>query len=256
MSPAAPRRVAVLTGGASGIGRACALAFAAQGHDLAIADRDDAEEVAGLAREHGVEAFASRVDVSDGVAVERFIAAVWERFGRLDCGVNAAGIQQLELGPTAEVSDEVWEQTIGVNLDGIFYATKHEIRAMLRGGGGAVVNVASQFGLVAGAHLPAYVAAKHGVVGLSKAAALDYATSGVRVNVLCPGGTDTPLVEKMLGADPVGGQRHLEEALALHPMRRLAEPQEIAAAAVWLCSEQASNVTGVALPVDGGYVAQ
>lgn len=249
-------RVAVVTGGASGIGRACALGFAEQGVNVAIADRDSGEEVVGLARGHGVDAFSSQVDVSDGAAVERFFAEVDERFGRLDCAVHAAGIQQVELGPTAGVSDEVWRRTIAVNLDGIFFATKHAIRAILRSGGGAVVNIVSQYGLVAGPNLPAYVASKHGVVGLTKAAALEYATEGVRVNAVCPGGTDTPLVQNMLRDDPVHGEQHLQTALDLHPMRRLAQPEEIAAAAVWLCSDLASNVTGVALPVDGGYVAQ
>lgn len=249
-------RVAVVTGGASGIGRACALAFAQDGVNVAIADRAAAEDVVDLARGHGVEAFCAEVDVSDGGAVEQFFAEVEERFGRLDCSVHAAGIQQVELGDTAETSDEAWSKTLAVNLDGIFYATKHAIRAMLRNGDGAVVNVASQYGLVAGPGLPAYVASKHGVVGLTKAAALEYATRGVRVNVVCPGGTDTPLVQNMLRADPVHGEKHLQEALALHPMRRLAQPEEIAAAAVWLCSDAASNVTGTALSVDGGYVAQ
>ncbi len=257
MSAAEGRRAAVVTGGASGIGRACALAFARDGVDVAIADADSATgaEALALLTETGIDAFFIEVDVAQPQAMQRFFAEVEERFGRLDYAVNAAGIQ----GPfaeTAEYSIESWQRTIDVNLTGVFLAVKHEIELMLKGDGGGIVNISSNFGLVGAKGIPAYAASKHGVVGLGKVAGLEYATRGVRINTLCPGGTDTPLVQRNLAADPVRGKEMIEAAIALHPMVRLAAPEEIAAAALWLCSQQASYITGAVVPVDGGYVAQ
>jgi NAD(P)-dependent dehydrogenase (short-subunit alcohol dehydrogenase family) len=246
-----------VTGGASGIGRACALAFARNGADVAIADADPAmgEETIGLLEEAGVHAFFTQVDVASTDAMQSFFGEVEKRFGRLDHAVNAAGIQG-PIAETAEYSVEEWRRTIDVNLTGVFLAVKHEVGLMLKGEGGSIVNIASNFGLVGARAIPAYAASKHGVVGLGKVAGLDYATRGVRVNTLCPGGTDTPMVQRNIDADPVAGKEMVEAALALHPMGRLATPEEIAAAALWLCSEQASYVTGAVIPVDGGFVAQ
>jgi NAD(P)-dependent dehydrogenase (short-subunit alcohol dehydrogenase family) len=243
-------RVAVVTGGASGIGRACALAFADTGAAVAVidADGDGAAGTADAIRESGGEALALVADVADGEAVAEAFRQIDERFGRLDCAVNSAGVQGA-LGDAAECTEENWHRTIGINLTGIWLAMKHELPAMLRGDGGAIVNVASNFGLVGGPRMPAYAASKHGVVGLTKASALDYATRGIRINALCPGGTDTPMIHKATAVDPA-------EIMALHPMRRWARPEEIAATALWLCSPDAGYVTGAAIAADGGYVAQ
>lgn len=250
-------KVAVVTGGASGIGRAVALAFAAEGAGVAILDfdRDLARATAEQARAAGADAIPVAVDVADAASMAKAFEEVDARFGRLDYGVNAAGIQGA-LAETAEYPDESWQRTIGVNLTGVWLAMRHELRAMLKGDGGSIVNVASNFGLVGAPRMPAYAASKHGVVGLTKVAALDYATRGVRVNALCPGGTDTPLIQKTSAADPAAGERMMKEVMALHPMRRLASPEEIASTALWLSSEKASNITGAAIPADGGYVAQ
>jgi NAD(P)-dependent dehydrogenase (short-subunit alcohol dehydrogenase family) len=251
------QKAAVVTGGASGIGRACVVAFAEEGVRVAIADADvdAAEQALDRIREGGGEAFFVETDVSSADEMEQFFAQVGERFGRLDFAVNAAGIQGT-LAETAECSVDNWARTIGVNLTGVFLAMRHEIEAMLRGDGGAIVNIASNFGLVGSPRMPAYAASKHGVVGLSKVAGLEYATRGVRINALCPGGTDTPLIQKTMAADPAAGERMMEEVMALHPMRRLARPEEVAAAALWLCSDRASYVTGASIAVDGGFVAQ
>jgi NAD(P)-dependent dehydrogenase (short-subunit alcohol dehydrogenase family) len=251
------QKAAVVTGGASGIGRACVVAFAEEGARVAIADADGdaAEKAVELARACGGDAFFVLTDVSSADEMERFFAQVDERFGRLDFAVNAAGIQGT-LAETADCTVDNWARTIGVNLTGVFLAMKHEIKAMLRGDGGAIVNIASNFGLVGSPRMPAYAASKHGVVGLSKVAGLEYATRGVRINALCPGGTDTPLIQKTMAADPAAGERMMEEVMALHPMRRLARPEEIAAAALWLCSDGASYVSGASIAVDGGFVAQ
>jgi NAD(P)-dependent dehydrogenase (short-subunit alcohol dehydrogenase family) len=250
-------RVAVVTGGASGIGRACALAFADTGAAVAVidADGDGAAGTADAIRESGGEALALVADVADSEAVDAAFRQIDERFGRVDAAVNSAGIQGA-LGETADCTDENWHRTLGINLTGTFLAMKHELHAMLRGDGGAIVNVASNFGLVAAPRMPAYAASKHGVIGLTKAAALDYATRGIRVNALCPGGTDTPMIHKSSEADPAVRKRMTEEVMELHPMRRWARPEEIAATALWLCSPDAGYVNGAAIAADGGYVAQ
>jgi NAD(P)-dependent dehydrogenase (short-subunit alcohol dehydrogenase family) len=250
-------RVAVVTGGASGIGRAVALAFAERGAGVAILDADAGagEAVAASIADRDGDAIALDVDVSSADAVAAAFGDIDAHFGRLDYGVNAAGMQ----GPvveTAECADDTWTRTIAVNLTGVFLALKHELRALLRSGGGAIVNVASNFGLVGSAGMPAYVASKHGVVGLTKVAALEYATRGVRVNALCPGGTDTPWIHRNEFADPEAGQRIMDEVVAGHPMQRLATPEEIAATALWLCSDAAAYVNGAAIAADGGYVAR
>ena len=250
-------KVAAVTGGASGIGRAVALAFAQEGAGVAVldADAEGGERTAALIRDRGGDAISLTVDVASAADVAAAFGELEQHFGRLDFGVNAAGIQGA-LVDTADCTEENWGRTIGVNLTGVWLALKHELRALLRGEGGAIVNVASNFGLVGFPGMPAYAASKHGVVGLTKVAALEYATRGIRVNALCPGGTDTPMIHKTHAADPVAGDKMMEEVMALHPMRRLATPEELAATAVWLCSDRSSNITGAAIAADGGYVAQ
>ncbi len=246
-------KVALVTGAASGIGAASALAFADAGAKVAVCDRDlaGAEATAKLISDAGADACAVGVDVTDAAQVQAMVDEVVGRFGRLDCAHNNAGIT----GPaalTADYDPAQWDVVLAVNLTGVFHCLRHELGAMLRTGGGAIVNTASFSGLVAVPRIPAYVASKHGVVGLTKAAAVEYGRKGIRVNAVCPGSTRTPMVDGFSGGDP-----RVEEAMAAaSPMRRLAEPEEIARTVVWLCSDEASFVNGHALAVDGGAVIQ
>ena len=246
-------KVVLVTGAASGIGAASAVAFAAAGAAVAVCDRDvaGAEATAKVISDTGAQACAVGVDVTDAAQVHAMVEQVVDRFGRLDCAHNNAGIT----GPavlTAEYDPAQWELVLGVNLTGVFHCLRHELAAMLRTGGGAIVNTASFSGLVAVPRISAYVASKHGVVGLTKAAAVEYGRKGIRVNAVCPGSTRTPMVDGFSGGDP-----RVEEAMAAaSPMRRLAEPEEIARTVVWLCSDEASFVNGHALAVDGGAVSQ
>ncbi len=247
-------QVVVITGAAGGIGRAAVLAFAQAGARVVAADLDGAgaELAADAARAAGARALAVRVDVTDSASVQAMVAAVVAQFGRLDAAFNNAGVE-LEGTATADTDEDLFDRTIAVNLRGVFLCMKHQIRQMLaQGGGGAIVNTASVAGLVGAATMPAYTASKHGVVGLTKAAALEYAKRGIRVNAVCPGVVRTAMTERAVAQRP-------ERAAfidGLHPMGRIAEPAEIAATALWLCSPAASFVTGQALAVDGGMVAR
>lgn len=244
-------QVALVTGGASGIGRATADLFASRGAAVMVADRDQdamAATVESLVR-HDVPVESFLVDVSDPAQAPAMVAATVERLGRLDAAVNNAGTSGT-YKPFMEQELVDWERTLAVNLTGTFACLQAEIPALLDGGG-AVVNVASAAGLMGFAHLPAYVASKHGVVGLTKSIALEYARQGVRVNAVCPGNVRTPMLEGFVGGD----QDALAHMGKVTPIGRLAEPAEIAAAIVWLCSPAASFVTGHALAVDGGVLA-
>src|SRR4051794_8156988 len=247
-------KVALVTGAGSGIGRASATAFAAAGASVAVIDRDEEagrETVATIEAQNPGAAQFFRCDVADEDDVAATVAAVVDAFGRLDAAHNNAGISPMT-GGIVECEREVWDRILAVNLTGVWLGMKYEIPAMLATGGGAIVNTSSGAGLVGVAGLPAYVASKHGVVGLTKSAAIEYATRGVRVNAVCPGSTRTPMLEAFMGGDP-GMEKMM---IAGAPQHRLASADEIAAAVVWLCSDAASFVTGVALPVDGGSVAQ
>lgn len=244
-------RVAIVTGSASGIGRASALAFAAAGAKVVVADRDavNGQGTADLVHDAGGDATFVACDVTDEASVAAMVAATLDTYGRLDAAHNNAGISPVS-GDTVSCPKETWDAIIGVNLTGVWLCMKHQIPAMLRSGGGAIVNTSSGVGLIAIAAMPAYVASKHGVIGITKVAALDYATRGIRVNAICPGTVLTPLV-----ADKAAeGFYDIEAMASMSPMKRLGGTDEIAAAAVWLCSDAASFVTGVALPVDGGTV--
>ncbi|MBM3482786.1 MAG: SDR family oxidoreductase [Alphaproteobacteria bacterium] len=250
-------KVALVTGGASGIGLACAQLFARRGAKVTIADLDGtlgAKAVRDIEAQGGSALFVE-TDVSQATDVVSLVEKTTMRFGGLDCAVNNAGIQGA-LKPTGECDDANWQAVIAVNLTGVFLCMKHEINRMLAQGGGAIVNVSSNFGLVGSVGMPAYSAAKHGVIGLSKTAALEYATKGVRVNAVCPGPIDTPMVDKIIRAQKEKGEQLLASVKSRLPMGRLGKSDEVAQAIVWLCSPEAAFVTGAVLSADGGFVAQ
>ena len=244
-------KVALVTGAAMGIGRASAQIFAREGAAVVVADIDEPggrETVDLIARAGGQAAFV-RADVSVKADVDAMVKYAVDTFGGLDCAHNNAGIAS-PMAPLADYSDKGWDRTIAVMLTGVYLCMKAEIPRMLQRGGGAIVNTASGVGLVAYANQAAYTASKHGVIGLTKVAALDYGALGVRVNAICPGTARTPMVDAAIRYDPA-----IDTQLkALHPIGRIGEAAEIAEAAVWLCTPAASFVLGVALPVDGGYV--
>jgi NAD(P)-dependent dehydrogenase (short-subunit alcohol dehydrogenase family) len=240
----------LVTGAASGIGRACALRFAAEGASVVVSDletsREGGEETVSLIEDAGgaAEFFPCDVSVSDDNRA--LVARVVERYGRLDFAHNNAGIGVHER--FHETSDEDFDRVIAVNLRGTFLGMKHQIRQMLSAGGGAIVNTSSNAGLMAVVGLSAYTASKHGILGLTKNAAVEYANDGIRVNAICPGAIMTPLMSDL-------PPERAAEILAPQAMTRPGDPAEVAAAVVWLCSDDASFVTGVALPVDAGSVA-
>jgi NAD(P)-dependent dehydrogenase (short-subunit alcohol dehydrogenase family) len=245
--------VALVTGGASGIGRASALAFAARGARVVIADVDEVggSEAARSIQVQGGAATFVRTDVSQAAEVEAMVQAALRHYGRLDYAHNNAGIFG-ELAPTADCTEENWDRVIATNLKGVWLCMKHEIPVMVRQGSGAIVNTSSVLGLVGTAMgAPAYVAAKHGIAGLTRTAALEYIQAGVRINAVCPGAIRTPLFEGIVRARPEIDAL----AVATHPISRIGTPAEIAAAVVWLCSDAASFVVGAMLSADGGSVA-
>lgn len=246
-------RAAVVTGGASGLGRATAVELGRAGVRVLVADVDEAmgAETVALVEEAGSEALFVATDVTRAEAVEAMVGACVAAFGSLDFAVNNAGTTGRG-GLVGEYDLDDWRRTLAINLDGVFYSLRAELPVMVGQGKGAIVNVASGAGLVGFAGLPAYVASKHGVVGLTRAAALEYAQQGVRVNCVCPGSTRTPMLEGFMGDDP----RVEKMMLAGVPLGRLGRPDEIARAIVWLLSDAASFVIGHALAVDGGSVVQ
>ena len=246
-------KIALVTGGSSGIGRAAALVFAREGAKVVIADIEveGGEETLRMVKEAGGEAIFVKTDVSKREEVEALIKKVVETYGRLDCAFNNAGIEGPQHLPMLECPDEEFDHLLGVNLKGVWYCLKNEIAEMLRQGGGVIVNTSSAAGLKGWQNTAAYNATKHGVVGLTKAVALDYATAGIRVNAVCPGLVRTPMVDRL-----IGGNAEVEAAMEKgQPIGRFAKPEEIAEVAVWLCSDDASIITAVAMPVDGGLVA-
>lgn len=245
-------KVAIVTGAASGIGRAVALAYAREGARVVVSDIDEGDgqgtvRMIGEAR-HGAEAIFVRADASKPGDHEALVRAAVERFGGLHVACNNAGIGG-ELNPAGEMSVAGWQKVIELNLSGVFYAVRAQLPAMLESGGGAIVNLASILGQVGTAKSSGYVAAKHGVVGLTKAAALEYATRGVRINAVGPGYIDTPLLADL----PEAARNAL---VALHPIGRLGRAEEVAELVLWLSGDRASFVTGAYYPVDGGYLAQ
>jgi NAD(P)-dependent dehydrogenase (short-subunit alcohol dehydrogenase family) len=244
-------KVALVTGGSSGIGRAAALRFTAEGAKVVVADVNDSggEEVVRLIREKGGEAIYVRTDVAKASAVETLIADAVRLYGRLDAAFNNAGIS-IE-GRTHEVSEVDWDRLLGINLKGVWLCMKYELIQMLKQGSGAIVNMSSVWGAVGMTGEAAYVASKHGVSGLTKAAALDYAREGIRINEVRPGLIHTPMT-----ADTLNNPARREQIISREPVGRPGTPEEVAAAVVWLCSDESSFVTGHTLAVDGGYLAQ
>ncbi|WP_193788311.1 SDR family NAD(P)-dependent oxidoreductase [Halococcus thailandensis] len=244
--------VAIVTGASSGIGRASAERIAAEGASVVIADvdREGGEETVERIENDGGEAMFVDVDVSDESSVEAMVEETVDTYGGLDIAHNNAGISP-SYAPTADVSVEDWEQVIDINLTGVWQCLKAELPAMVESGGGAIVNTASIGGLVASGSAP-YTGSKHGVVGLTKTAAVEYGGQGVRVNAICPGVVETPM-QQQASEDSTEAVDAVTEAQALDWM---ADPAEIANAAAWLCSDEASFVTGHPLAVDGGLVAQ
>lgn len=245
-------KIAVVTGAASGIGRAAALAFAREGAKVVVSDMSDSgQETTHKITAQGGEAAFIQCDVASPEQVERLIQATVDRFGQVDCAFNNAGIG----GPSASTADYSvadWNRVLSINLTGVWLCMKYELQTMLPRGRGVIVNNASILGLVGFRGAPAYVATKHGILGLTKTAALEGASAGVRVTAVCPGFIHTPMVDTGFQGDPQAEQ----SIAALHAMGRMGQPEEIADAVVWLCSEAASFVTGQALVIDGGYTAQ
>jgi NAD(P)-dependent dehydrogenase (short-subunit alcohol dehydrogenase family) len=246
-------KVAIITGAGSGIGRATSLIFAREGAALVLSDivAEAGEETLKMVTQAGSRAIFVRTDVSKMTDVEQLIARTIASFGRLDCAFNNAGIDG-KMARTADCTEDVWNRTIAVNLTGVFFCMKAEIAQMLKQGGGAIVNTASAAGLAGSPGLPAYVASKHGVVGLTRAAAIEYGREKIRVNCVCPGPIRTPMLNRLLAHRPEMEQRFA----SAEPLKRLGEPHEIGEAVAWLCSDAASYVTGHAMSVDGGYMAR
>jgi NAD(P)-dependent dehydrogenase (short-subunit alcohol dehydrogenase family) len=244
-------KVALVTGGAAGIGRESALALAREGAKLVVSDVNTAggEETVGLIRETGGGAMFVRCDVAKAGEVEMLVAQVVEQYGRLDCAVNNAGVGG-DMLPSHQREEAVWDLVMNVNLKGVWLCLKYEVPAMLASGGGSIVNMASAAGLIGFRYASAYSASKHGVVGLTRSAALEYARQNIRVNAICPGFTETQMVADMKADNP----RMVDATIKAIPMRRLGKPEEIAQAVLWLCSADSSFVTGHALAVDGGTV--
>lgn len=244
-------KVAIVTGGSSGIGKATALAFAKKGAKVVIVDWIENSETLTLIKDLGGEVLFVKCDVSKAADVKAMIEKTIAVFGRLDYAFNNAGIEGTS-APVQDCSEENWDKTIGINLKGIWLCMKYEIPEMLKQGKCVIVNCSSVAGLVGFSGLPAYVASKHGVIGLTKTAALECAKLGIRVNAVCPGVIQTPMMDRL-----TGNKKEAEEQFTgLEPVGRFGQPEEIANAVVWLCSDEASFVTGLAMPVDGGFVAQ
>ena len=245
-------KVALVTGAASGIGKSIALLYAKNGAKVIVSDIDDegGEETVDEIQKRGGEACFQHADVSKPEDCMRLVGQTLARYDRLDFACNNAGIGG-EQNPVAQLSVEGWNRTIAINLSGVFYCMRYEIQAMLKNGGGSIVNMASILGQVGFAGAAAYVSAKHGVIGLTQTAALEYSKSGIRVNAVGPAFIRTPMIEGVM-ADPGAAQA----LTAAHPIGRLGQPEEVAELVIWLSSEKASFITGNYYAADGGYLAQ
>jgi len=247
------RKVAIVTGASSGIGRVTAVALAKEGIRVSLAARRDkeGEETLRLLKESGGEGIFVRTDVSNENDVRSLVEETVKTFGRLDYAFNNAGAVE-DPAPFASKTSSLFDKIMNVNVKGTWLSMKYEIPQMLKNGGGALVNNSSVFGVIANPQLPLYTASKHAVLGLTKAAALEYAKAGIRINAIAPGAIETEMMEQSIGND-----KQLREALvALHPIGRPGKPEEIANAVIWLLSDKASFLTGHTLLVDGGWVSR
>ena len=246
-------KVTLVTGAGGGIGRATAVVLGQAGAKVLVSDVSTrrGEETADLVRGAGAEAEFFKADVSRAADVEALIATAVKRWGRLDCAHNNAGISGTVVN-VADDTEENWDRTLAVDLKGVWLCMKYEIQQMLKQGGGSIVNTASTAGLLGAVRMGAYAAAKHGVVGLTRTAALEYARSNIRVNAICPGVVGTPVILGWFEAN----ERLKKAMIAQEPICRVGEPQEIGNAVAWLLSDRASFVTGAAIPIDGGMTAQ
>jgi len=245
-------QVALVTGGSYGIGQATAIAFAQRGANVVIADWKEDEERTTINRikSEGSEAIFVQCDIAKGSDVQHLMDTIINIFGRLDYAFNNAGIEGM-MAPTHECTEENWDKTMDINIKGIWLCMKQEILQMRQQGKGAIVNCASVAGLNGFANLPAYVVSKHGMIGLTKTAAMENATAGIRINAVCPGVIHTAMIDRVTGKNPEAEKQYT----AMEPVGRMGRPEEVAEAVVWLCSDAASFVTGIAMPVDGGFVA-
>ncbi len=243
-------KVAIVTGAASGIGKACALAYAREGAKVIVSDIQEKEgkDVANQIISQGGKAKFILCDISKPEQCQHLAAEAVAVFGRLDYACNNAGIGG-EQNPTADYSLESWSFVIGINLSGVFYCMKYQIPQMLKSGGGSIVNISSILGSVGFANSPAYVAAKHGVNGLTKTAAQEYGAAGIRINAIGPAFINTPLLKDL-------PKDMLDTLVTLHPIGRLGESEEVAEMVIWLSSDKSSFVTGAYLPIDGGYLSR
>lgn len=248
-------KVALVTGGGTGIGRAAALAFASAGAKVVVSGRREKEafETVGLIKKSGGQGTFIKADVSKESDVEVLLAQTIATYGRLDAAFNNAGIEGVVGKLTHEQTLDNYRAVMDTNVLGVLLAMKHEISAMLKNGGGAIVNNASVGGLIGFPGVSVYVASKHAVLGLTKTAALEYAKQGIRVNAVSPGGIETPMLQRFTGGP---GSEGFNQLASMHPVGRLGKPEEIAEAVLWLCSDKASFVTGVSLAADGGWTAQ
>lgn len=245
-------KVALVTGGSFGIGRATAVAFAKRGANVVVADwiEDKENTTIKLIKNEGQDALFIKCDVSKTTDVKALIEKAIARFRTIDYAFNNAGIEGL-MANTHECTEENWDKTIGVNLKGVWLCMKNEIPHMLKNNKGVIINCASVAGLNGFVGLPAYVSTKHAVIGLTKTAALEYAKAGIRVNAVCPGVIRTAMIDRITGKDKEVEKKYTD----MEPVGRMGSPEEVAEAVVWLCSEAASFVTGIAMPVDGGFSA-
>ena len=244
-------KVVVITGASSGIGKAAALAFAAEGAKVALGARraEECQKIVGAIQSKGGEACFVATDVAKADQVKRLVDTAVARWGRLDCAFNNAGIEGSHYVATPDYEEEVWDDVIDINLKGVFLAMKYEIPHMLATGKGAIVNMSSVAGQIGGQIGIAYHASKHGVIGATKAAAMEYAAKGIRVNAVCPAVIATDMASRLFTGN--------EDAVkAAHPIGRFGTPEEVVDAVVWLCSDKASFVTGTAMPIDGGFLAR
>lgn len=249
-------KVCLVTGAGSGIGQATALAFGKEGAKVVITDinLENAEKTAAILRGGGTEAIVLKVDISNRQDVENMVKTTVDTFGRLDCAVNCAGVAGPVSLPLHEYPDEFWHQQINVNLTGTWYCMKFQITQMLQNGGGTIVNLSSAAGLIAQPENTPYAASKHGVVGITKTAAKEYATKNIRINAICPTAIETPMI--MEGRRKLAYNEEAKQAaINFQAMKRMGRPEEIADVALWLCSEQSSFITGLAMAADGGALA-